>query len=359
MDTLKCQLTSQLVILLQHKEQYNMSLLKQPSPEFIELLKRAGSPIKSESLSAQAKIAKALQEPLREGVLVGDIVGSIFERIPMQPGTSTEFPLDLVSPGEENDFVAYTNPGHGRVPERSVEGDYVMIPTYSITNSIDYLLRYAREARWDIVARAAQVMEAGFVKKMNDDGWHTLLAAGVDRNILVYDNDAAAGQFTKRLISLLKVVMRRNAGGNSASIKRGTLTDMYLSPECLEDIRNWSVDQADETTRREIYTSADEGSAMTRVFGVNLHALDELGEGQEYQNYFTSELSGTLGPNSDTELIVGLDLNADDSFVMPVKQEVTVFEDDTLHRQQRAGMYGFAEIGYGVLDSRRVLLASC
>ena len=336
-----------------------MSLLKQPSPEFIELLKRAGSNNKSESLAAQAQIAKALELPLREGTLVGDIVGNIFERIQMAPGTSTEFPLDLVSPGEENDFVAYTNPGHGRIPERTVEGDYVMIPTYTISNSIDFLLRYAREARWDVVARAAQVMEAGFVNKMNDDGWHPILAAGVDRNILVYDGDAAAGQFTKRLISLLKVVMRRNAGGNSASIKRGVLTDLYLSPEGLEDIRNWGVDQADEVTRREIYTSTDAaGQPLTRVFGVNLHALDELGENQEYQVYFTNELSGTLGPSSDVELCVGLDLNANDSFVMPVKQEVTVFEDDTLHRQQKAGMYGFAEIGYGVLDSRRCLLGS-
>jgi len=152
--------------------------------------------------------------------------------------------------------------------------------------------------------------------------------------------------------------MRRNAGGNSASIKRGTLTDLYLSPEGLEDIRNWGVDQADEVTRREIFTSSDEGAAMTRVFGVNLHALDELGENQEYQVYFTSDLSGSLGPSSDVELCVGLDLAANDSFVMPVKQEVTVFEDDTLHRQQKAGMYGFAEIGYGVLDSRRCLLGS-
>lgn len=335
-----------------------MSLLKQPSPEFIDLLKRAGSNNKAESIAAQSKIAKALELPLREGVLVGDIVGNIFERIPMAPGTSTEFPLDLISPGEEADFTAYTNPGHGRVPERSVEGDYVMIPTYSITNSIDFLLRYAREARWDVVARAAQVMEAGFVKKMNDDGWHTLLAAGVDRNILVYDADAAAGQFTKRLVSLMKVVMRRNAGGNSGSIKRGSLTDMYMSPEGVEDIRNWGVDQLDEVSRREIYVASDIAGSVSRVFGVNIHALDELGEGQEYQDYFTNELSGTLGPASDVELVVGLDLAANDSFVMPVKQEVTIYEDDTLHRQQRAGMYGFAEIGYGVLDSRRVLLGS-
>lgn len=335
-----------------------MSFLKQPEPEFIGLIQRTGSNNKAEALAAQAQLAKALQTPLREGVLLGDIASGIFERIPMAPGTSTEFPLDLVSPGTESDYVAYTNPGHGRVPERTVEGDYVMIPTYSITNSIDWLLRYAREARWDIVGRAAQVLESGFVKKMNDDGWHTLLAASVDRNILVYDADAAAGQFTKRLISLLKVVMRRNAGGNSGSIKRGRLTDVYMSPEGIEDIRNWGVDQLDEVTRREVYNAADDSASVSRVFGVNLSALDELGEGQEYQDYFTNQLSGTLGPNSDAELVVGLDRSTNDSFVMPIKQEVTIFEDDNLHRQQRAGLYGFAELGFGVLDNRRVLLGS-
>ena len=335
-----------------------MSFTEKPSPEFIDLLKRAGSDNKAEALVAQHELAKAIELPLREGVLVGDIAGGIFERIVMEPGTSTEFPLDLLAPGQEDEFVAYTNPGHGRIPERAVEGDYVMIPTYSITNSIDMLLRYVREARWDVVSRASRVLEAGFVKKMNDDGWHTLLAAGVDRNILVYDSDAAAGQFTKRQISLMKTVMRRNAGGNSGSLNRGRLTDMYLSPEGIEDIRNWGVDQADETTRREIYVGADESAALTRIFGVNLHALDELGQSQEYQNYFTGDLSGSLGPSSDVELIVGLDLQSNDSFVMPVKQEVNIYEDDNLHRSQRMGFYGFAELGYGVLDSRRVLLGS-
>lgn len=335
-----------------------MSLLNKPSEEFVGLIQRTASNDRAEARAAQAQLATALQTPLREGVLVGDIASGIFERIPMAPGTSTEFPLDLVSPGTESDYVAYTNPGHGRVPERTVEGDYVMIPTYSITNSVDWLLRYAREGRWDIVNRATQVLEAGFVKKMNDDGWHTLLAAAVDRNILVYDADAAAGQFTKRLISLLKVVMRRNAGGNSGSVKRGRLTNAYLSPEGVEDIRNWGVDQLDEVTRREVYNAADDSASVSRVFGVDLRSLDELGEGQEYQDYFTNQLSGTLGPNSDVELVVGLDLINKDSFVMPIKQEVTIFEDDNLHRQQRAGLYGFAELGFGVLDNRRVLVAS-
>ncbi len=334
-----------------------MSFTNRPSDEFIALLKNSGDSDVNVAQAAQREFAKALELPLRKGVLVGNVLGDIFETINVEPGATTEFPLDLISPGMEGEHVAYTNPGHGRIPERAVESDYVMIPTYSITSSIDFLLRYAREARWDIVGRAMQVLEAGFVKKMNDDGWHTLLAAGVDRNILVYDADATAGQFSKRLVSLMQTVMRRNSGGNAASVGRGRLTDLYVSPEALEDVRNWGLDQIDEVTRREIYTASEGGAPITRIFGVNLHDMDELGEGQEYQTFFTTELSGAV-QGSDKELVVGLDQSANDSFVMPVKAALEIFEDPTLHRQQRAGFYGWAEIGFGVLDNRRVILGS-
>ena len=334
-----------------------MPINNRPSDEFISLLRKSGDADVNVAQAAQREFAKALELPLRKGVLVGNILGNIFETINVEAGSTTEFPLDLISPGLEGEHVAYTNPGHGRIPERAVESDYVMIPTYNIASSVDYLLRYAREARWDIVGRAMQVMEAGFTKKMNDDGWHTLLAAGVDRNILVYDGDATAGLFSKRLVSLMQTVMRRNSGGNSASVGRGRLTDLYVSPEALEDVRNCGLDQVDEVTRREIYTASEDGAPITRIFGVNLHDLDELGEGQEYQTFFTSDLSGSV-ESSDVELVVGLDQSSNDSFVMPVKEQLQVFEDPTLHRQQRAGYYGFAELGFGVLDNRRIILGS-
>ena len=200
-----------------------------------------------------------------------------------------------------------------------------------------------------------EVLEGSFVKKMNDDGWHTLLAAGTDRNIVVYDTDAANNQFTKRLVSLMKTVMRRNAGGNSTSNNRGILTDLYVSPESMEDIRNWGIDQVDEITRREIYTAAD--GSINRVFGVNLHDLDELGVGQEYQLFYSNILNGTL-PSGKSEVVVGLDQRKSDSFIMPVREEVQIFEDETLHRQKRAGFYGWAELGFAVLDNRRVLLGA-
>jgi hypothetical protein len=334
-----------------------MSYTERPSEEFISLLRNCGDSNMDVALAAQREFAQALELPLRKGVLIGNILGNIFETINVEPGGSTEYPLDLLSPGTEGEHVAYTNPGHGRIPERAVESDYVMIPTYSIASSIDFLLRYAREARWDITARAMQVLEAGFVKKMNDDGWHTLLAAGVDRNILVYDGDATAGMFSKRLVSLMQTVMRRNAGGNTASGNRGRLTDLYVSPEALEDVRNWGLDQVSDAIRTQIYNAGEGGAPITNIFGVALHDLDELGEGQEYQSFFEEGLGGAV-QGSDLELVIGLDQGANDSFVMPMKQQVSIHEDPTLHRQQRVGWYGFAELGFGVLDNRRIILGS-
>ena len=328
----------------------------EPTPELTDLLVRSGSSRKEESLAASAEFAKALELPLRQGVLSGNILDGIFEAIKLAPGATPEFPLDFLTPGNEKDFVAYTIPNHGYVPERHVEGDYVMVPTFDIGASIDYLLKYARDARWDVVGRAMEVLEQSFVKKMNDDGWHTVISAGVDRNIVVFDGDATAGQFTKRLVSLMKTVMRRNGGGNSTSNNRGQLTDLYVSPEAMEDLRNWGVDQVDEVTRREIYVADDGSGAVNRVFGVNLHDLDELGVDQEYQLFFTGTLGGNIG--SDQELVVGLDLRKHDSFIMPTREEVQIFEDDTLHRQKRAGFYGYAEQGFAVLDNRRVLLGT-
>ena len=326
-----------------------------PTPEMNQVLRQAGSLVKEESLGATAELAKALELPLRKGVMSGDILDGIYEAVRLAPGASAEFPLDFIAPGTEIDFVAYTIPNHGRIPERHVEGDYVMVPTYDVGASIDFLLKYARDARWDVVGRAMDVLQGQFVKKMNDDGWHTILSAGVDRNILVYDADASAGYFSKRFVSLMKTIMRRNGGGNSSSINRGQMTDLYISPEGLEDIRNWGVDEVDDITRRELITR--EGGLLTRIFQVNLHDIDELGEGQEYQNYYSTDLSGTL-PGSKKEIVVGLDLSSNDSFVMPVRQEVQIFEDDTLHRQRRAGMYGYGEHGFAVLDNRRVLLGA-
>jgi hypothetical protein len=335
---------------------YKSSMFNAPE-EVLALLKATASEVTSEREQAQYEFAKAIETPLRQGVLYGDVVRNLYEPVKFAPGATIEWPLDLLAPGEEDEFVAYTSPGIGKIGEKRVEGDYVTVPTYEISDSIQWSLRYAFEANWNIVARCLQILEASFVKKINDDGWHTALTAAVDRNVLVYDADASAGQFTKRLVSLMKTVMMRNGGGNSASLRQSQLTDLFLSPEAVEDIRNWGVDQIDEVTRREIYNSSDDGDKLSRIFGVNLHPLREFGEGQEYQSFFTGTLGGTLQA-ADVELVIGVDLKNRDSFIMPYKREVQMWADPNLHRRGEEGYYGRGEFGFACLDGRRVLSAS-
>lgn len=331
--------------------------VKRPDDATIELIRRSGSNDRHVAIPAQRELALAIQSPLREALLYGDIVSGWFQAIKVEPGASIEFPLDLLSPGEEDEHVAYTIPANGYIPQRQVEGDYVMVPTYRFGNAIDWLLKYAREARWDIVARAMQVMEAGIRKKINDDGWHVLLTAAADRNILIYDADASQGQFTKRVVSLLKNLIRRNGGGNSATPNRRKLTDIALSPECTEDMRNWGLDQVDDMTRRDIYLAGDGSDKLSKVFNVFLHDLDEFGVGQEYQLFFTSVLGASLQA-SDEELLIGADLSQG-SFVQFIKDEVTVFDDPALHRMQKAGVYCWGEQGLLAADNRDIVAGSC
>lgn len=332
----------------------NLSI-KQPDAITLELIKRSGHPDQAIAAPALRQLAKALELPLRQGVLVGEIVRGLFEARVYGP-VPIELPLDLLAPGEEDEFTAYVNPGNGRIPERSVEGDYVQIPTFGIANSIDWLLRFARDADYGVVGRCMQIFEAGFVKKINDAGWHTILSAVANRNILIYDADATAGQFTKRLSSLMNSAMRRNAGGNAKSLKRHKLTDIWMSPEGFEDVKNWGFNQVDDMTRREIFMSPLNADTMN-LYGLTINAIEEFGEGQEYQLFYLNDLGAAL-QGSDLELVVGLDQSSNDSFLMPIRQELEVFDDPALHRYQRAGMYGWMQCGFAVLDGRVVMAGS-
>lgn len=329
-------------------------MFKKRNPILDKQLVATASLNEVEASKAQFEFVKALELPLRKGIMSGDLIGGIFEMQDFSNVRFVEYPLDFLTPGSEADYVAYVIPNCGYIPQNAVQGDSVTVPTYMIGNSIDWCLKYAKDANWNIVDRAIEVFRDGFVKKINDDAVHALIAAGMDRNVIVYDSAASSGQFTKRLVSVMQTFMRRNSGGNSASTGRGSLTDLIISPEAMEDIRNWNIDQVDEVTRRQIFTSAD---GLTSIFGVRLRAWDELGEGQEYQLYYENVLGGTLPPNK-VELVLGLDLSRNDSFVMPVRQELQMFNDPGLHRQMKAGVYGWMELGVAVLDIRRVLLGA-
>lgn len=334
-------------------------MLPKFSPATTQLLIDTASTDPALAAESQTKFAKALETPLREGILPGDIHSGIFEVIDAQGNTTVEFPLHFLSPGSEGDFVGYTVPTYGSIPKRHIEGDYVNIPVVDIAGSIDWDRKYSRNAQWNVLDAALMNLRMQMVKKKNDMAWHTIISAAADRGVVVADSDAAQGQFTTRLVSLMKTVMRRNGGGNSSSVNRSRLTDLYVSPEAMEDMRSWNVDVVDELTRREIFTAAD--GTINRIFSVNLHDLDELGEGQEYELFLENTLGVTLpttGGHTDVEVCVGLDQSRSYSFVSPVDEQLTIVPDNTRVRHREIAYVAWESIGFAVLDARACLLAS-
>lgn len=331
--------------------------------ELSQALKACGSEENDVRATAQKAFAAQLQAPIRRAVFDENNHAGIFEPDVLEAGATPNYPLDFVKPGDEDNFIAFTISKAGRIPERHVEGDELWVTTFRVGNSIDWDIRYMREARFDVVSRAIQVYEAGYVRKNNTDAWRVIMSAAYDRGMIVTASGAAPftgnapisnpptdGAFVKELLSRAKTAMMRGAGGNGNA---GKLTDVYLSPEAMEDVRAWGTNQVDEFTRREIMVAAD--GSIAQIYGVRLHPMTEFGQGQEYQNFLTTTLGASL-PTNTLEWAVGLDLSTNDSFVEPIKQELMTLEDPALYRQQRMGIYGWMEHGLAVLDSRRCLL---
>jgi hypothetical protein len=305
---------------------------------------------------ARTEIVQAIEQPLRRTLLTGDTIGGVYTPMDFTDNPNVEFQLDLLTPGQEKEFAAFTLPNVGRIPQAIVEGDYLRVPTYYVGNSIDTSLRFIRNANWPVIQRMLEVLEAGFRKKLNDDGWQVVLAAATDRNIVVADPNAAIGQLTPRLITLMSTFMRRNGGGNSGTSGRSKLTDVFASPEALMDIRSWGLDLIPDSQRQQYFNTGGDIDEIN-VFGVKLHALDELGEGQDYQSYYTTTLSGVMGA-SDVEIAVGLDLSKQNSFIMPIREDLQIVEDNTMHRKGLFSLYGRMELGFACLDSRTCLISS-
>lgn len=331
------------------------------APELKALLKDTVSSDLGVSMAATEKL-KAAIAVINSGVLHGDTVSGIFNMQKFEPGVEIKYALDIVGPSQVKNHIAYSVPDTGYVAQRTVEGDYMTVRTFRVATSIDWSREMARQSRWDIVTRAMAVADASVVRKRNNDGWHTIITAATDRGISISDTSIATGLFGKRLVALAEVVMRRNAGGNSTSLNRGKLTHIAMSPEALQDVRSWDLTQVDDITRREIFVAGGDLYSLTKIFGVTLVDLDELGVGQEYQKYYNNTL-GASNPNSKDEIAIGLDLANDpaNTFVMPwVAQDNGQFfemhEDPTLLRLGRKGYWGEGRYGSAVLQNRSVII---
>jgi len=323
-------------------------------PEVREML-RATAGRDADAIRHREALATVLASAWRSGVLEPDTLGDIFTTIPLDPGTDAKFPLDFynAADSEKDNRDAFVVPKEGAIPDRVIQGDEIHVPTYKIGNAISWSLDYARDARWDVIARAIEVFTNGFVRKLNDDGWHVIQKCAA-ANAVATDAAGTDGIFSKRLLTNTQTAFKRLSGGRGAKA-----TDIYLSPEAIADIRNFDTGSAGgqiiDFGMLAQLLRGDADSGAPDLFGTKIHELRELGVGQEYESFIATTL-GIAHTGSKQEYGIALDLSNRDSFVMPVRDDMEMFDDPQLHRSAKAGVYGWMELGMACLDTRRAML---
>lgn len=280
---------------------------------------------------------------------------------------------------EDFEIPVWLLPGLGYMAQNFIEGigEEVHIPTFSINASGDWKISYARDSRLDVPQRVAARVAKDLANYEEECGWRVIMPAATSafsgkgllgpRPAPIYEiagSSTGAGYFSKELINKMMVGFQR--------IGR-RLTDIYLSPEDAADIREWTDTDIDPVTRREIFQAKGMGS----VWGVQMHEVQHLGAtgmyningsasaygkfvadaGTEAYNSYVLDhpnvtaADGTISSLGETQ-IIGLDMTANDSLVMPIRKEYEAIDDPTLLRVQKQGFFGWAEIGFGCLDSR-------
>lgn len=323
------------------------------------LLRETADPNPDISRAAMHELAKAVELPLRKGFFIGDTVGAIFEREDLEPDAAPKYPLDFVGPSGERDYAAFLISDEGMIPDRLVKGSEVTVDTFQLGNAISWKLQYARVARWPMVERALKVFRDGFVQKVNDLGWKVILTAIGNRVDTKYSS-VTGGAFTLGLLSDMQLKMKRGI-----EFAQNTLTDLYVSSEVMKDIRDFATTTSiDFLTRREIFQAVPrpDGNGgemiLPTIYGVRIHELKQLGVGLDYNTTFNTNNTNLSGfSNTADEIVVGLDMTPEgkSNFVMPVRRDLEMFEDPTLHRAQKAGVYGWMELSFALLDDRRAL----
>ncbi|RKZ96077.1 MAG: hypothetical protein DRQ40_01970, partial [Gammaproteobacteria bacterium] len=293
----------------------------------------------------------------------------------LEPGAQAAYPL-----ADDFDVPVFILPKVGAVPRNYIEpaGEEIVVPTFRLATACEWSLRFAREGRINIAERAMRNAARALVDYEEESAWRLLAPAATSEfqgkgllpsrpaPITEITGGPAAGFFSKELLNQMIVKMKRT---------RRTLTDLYVSPEDMADQREWGESQVDPTTRREIFVSG----GMGNIWGVNFHEVQQLGMSGRYNINSADSTGGLFRVGSggsfndytptdankvDSNLnvidagetqIYGFDLTANDSLVMPIREELRMFDDSqNLHREQLQGFYGWQEIGLAVLDTRMI-----
>jgi hypothetical protein len=267
------------------------------------------------------------------------------------------------------------------------------ISTYRLDSAVSLLRRYARRGRLDVISKATERMAQEILVKQERNAWAVVLKAlgeathGGNKHVIAAGAESVFQlDDLNRLMTRMRRLNESFANGTPDAAYSTGITDLYISPEMLEQIRAFAYQPMNtkgangtavaannagialpDNVREGIFRAA----GVQELYGVNLVEMNEFGIGKKYNVLFDEFDAGNIAPDGSggahgfvvgsDEILVGLD-NSKGSFIRPVALQhesngsfTALADDQWSARSEKMGFYGFLEEGRVCIDSRAVV----
>jgi hypothetical protein len=335
----------------------------------LEIFKAIASKDRNKSYEGQEALA-ALVGPIVDQVLSQAATSrAVYEvlRYDMSEGAPS-IPIDTYFGNTEGALLVWNETMAGGLASQLVGGaDEYRFTTHRYFSAVSFLKKYVEAGRLDVLSKGIERLAEEVLLKTEYANWYVLLAALAGANAadgLTHIVDSQVdGVFTiadlNRLATTAKRLRKSWAGGTPlSSVGRG-VTDLFVSPEIVEDIRAMAYNPMNVTglpdaMRQEAWNAGGAASFL----GYRIHELLEFGVGQQYSYLFDQVYSGIPAFAAATQEFV---LGVDTSITSAVLVEATNSDDTSVFstevddqfankRSGKVGWFGSCEQGNMVAD---------
>ena len=372
-----------------------MKLKLKNTPEQVELVKALGSKDATVAREAQEAFAAFVGPVIQKVIKQSATAGAIYTDVLFDEDDNPSYPLDLYYDQGAGHVTVWSQSMAGGLPTSLTEGvKELKISTYRLDAAVSLLKKYARKSRLDVVSKALERMAQEVLIKQERNAWAVILKAlanssstnsgAANSGHILATNTAATFSVAdiSRLMTHMKRISASFANGTSDPSDSFGLTDMFVSPEVLEQIRSFAYNPLNtrnagngvmglpDAVREDVWR----GAGMNDIYGVSIHDLVELGTSKKYNTLFGTFAQNGIAHTADTvtgvqstnfataddEVLVGIDATKE-AFIRPVAQNAdngatfTALPDDQFtQRADKVGFYGAMEEGRVCIDARAV-----